>query len=184
MSTFAVIDGVTRTLANLIQTELGVAVDSQNSPAASISDTNPLIHVYLYRIEVNPFFRNQPFVTPSPGVVQDPPMGLNLLYLITPYGPDQSQIQLMLGQVIQLFHESPIIPTAALHASVADTTEAVRVLPRPLSMQEMTEFWRAFEQRSYRLSATYEVSLALIDSDVSRTVSRVEERRIEVRPAS
>ncbi len=180
MSIYTVIDGVTRTLAGFIEAQMPVPVNFEDSPADNIPDTNPLVHLYLYRVEINPFFANSAFLTPTQGEVQDPPIGLNLMYLITPRGPNQSQIQLTLGQVIKVFHDTPIIPPSAFHATLADTTEELRVVPRPLSLQEMTEFWRSFEQRSYRLSITYEVSVVLIDTDVSRPVSRVEERRVEV----
>jgi hypothetical protein len=44
----------------------------------------------------------------------------------------------------------------------------------------MTELSRVFGQRHYRLSITYEVSVALIDSTITRNVQRVEERHVTV----
>ena len=184
MSGFTVIDGVTRTLAGFLEAQTGIQVNFLESPVGDLNDNQSLIHLYLYRVEVNPFFTNSDFVSPSPSELRDPPIGLNLLYLITPYGTNESQIQLTLGEIIKVLHEHSIIPPSAFHASLADTTEELRVLPRALPLQEMTEFWRAFEQRSYRLSMTYEASAVLIDSDVSRTVSRVEERFVTVRTMS
>ena len=180
MSGYTVISGVTKTLAGLLKSATGVDVETDKSPAAAISDTSPLIHLYLYRVERNPFFANSDFLQPSPSTVQEPPIGLNLFYLITPYGNGEMQIQLTLGEIIQVFHNTPIIPPSAFDSSLADTTEELRVVLRALPFEQMLDFWKSFVQRSYRLSVTYEVSAVLIDSSVSRTVKRVEERRLEV----
>lgn len=180
MSSYTVINGTTRTLASFLLAETGVPVDNDRAPNDTIADATPLIHLYLYRVEINPFFTNDDWVRPSPQVREDPPIGLNLLYVITPYGSGQLEIQLTLGEVIHVFHRNPIIPPAHFDASLADTTQELRVVPRPLSLEQMTEFWRSFDQRSYRLSVAYEVSAVLIDTGVSREVVPVEERRLEV----
>ena len=180
MSAFTVIAGVTRTLGNFLHTETGVTVDMDRSPAASISETPPLIHLYLYRVEPNPYFENNDFLQPSPTVLQAPPLGVNLCYLVTPYANGQIQIQGILGQVMQVFHQTPIIPPSAYDPALADTTEELRVTRRNVSLETMTEFWRAFDGRSYRLGIVYEASVALISSDVVRGVQRVEERHLQV----
>ena len=180
MSSFTVIAGVTRTLSQFLNGATGITVDHDRAPNASIPDTAPLIHLYLYRVEINPFFTNNDWLEPSAGALQDPPIGLNLLYLVTPYGNGQIELQTTLGEVIKVFHETPIIPPSAFDPVLVDTTEELRVLPRKVRLQELTEFWRSFEQRSYRLSLAYEASAVLIDSEVSREVTRVEERHLVV----
>jgi hypothetical protein len=42
------------------------------------------------------------------------------------------------------------------------------------------ELWKSFERVPFRLSLAYEVSVVVIDSAVTRTVRRVQERRVEV----
>ncbi|MGH7393009.1 MAG: DUF4255 domain-containing protein [Candidatus Rokuibacteriota bacterium] len=180
MSGYTVIGGVTRTLGEFLRTETGVNVEYDRSPAEVIPDTGPLIHVYLYRVEPNPFFVNGDWIRASDTVLQQPPIGLNLHYLITPHGTGQLQIQVTLGEIIRVFHDHAIIPPAAYDAALAGSTEELRVVPRPRSLEEMTELWRAFEGRSYRLAATYEASVVLIDSGVTRTVTRVVERHVQV----
>lgn len=180
MSSFSVINGVTRTLHTFLNTATGVAVESDLSPAGVISDATPLIHLYLYRVERNPAFTNNDWVRPNTSTLQEPPIGLNLFYLITPYGNGQQQIQITLGEVVKVFHETPIIPPAAFDPALADTIEEVRVVLHPLPLDQMLELWKGFQQRSYRLSLTYEVSAVLIDSALTRPVRRVEERHLEV----
>jgi hypothetical protein len=182
VSGFAVISGVTRTLADVIRNATGVAVDVEKSPADDIADSTPLVHLYLYRVEQNSFFENNAWTRPAPTVLEAPPLGLNLFYLITPYGNGQIQVQRTLGEVMKVFHDLPVIPPSAFDPLLADTTEELRVVHRPMPLETMTEFWGAFEAKSYRLSVMYEASVALIDSSLSRVVSPVEERRVLVRP--
>jgi hypothetical protein len=180
MSDFRAIAGVTKTLAALLATATGVTVETEKSPADAISDANPLIHLYLYRVERNAFFTNNDLLATSDTQLQGPPIGMNLFYLITPFGNGQSQIQITLGEIIQVFNDQPIIPTALLDPSIADTTEELRVMQHPLPMDQITNLWQCFPNRPYRLSMTYEVSVILIDSTVNQTVTRVKERHLDL----
>lgn len=180
MSGYVVIGGVTRTLGEFLQAQTGVNVEYDRSPVDPIPDVAPLIHVYLYRIEQNRFFVNGDWVRQGDTVLQQPPIGLNLHYLITPHGVGQLQIQVTLGEIIRVFHDHPIIPPAAYDAALVGSTEELRVVQWPLALGELAELWRAFEGRSYRLSIAYEVSVVLIDSGITRPVTRVAERHVSV----
>lgn len=181
MSAYTVLSGVTKTLAGVLNAATGVDVEYDKAPDDNLQTNKPLIHLYLYRVEQNPFFNTADWIRPSPTELKHPPVGINLFYLITPYGQGQSQVQVTLGEIIRVFHETPIIPPTAFDPSLADTTEELRVVPHTLSLEAMTELWRSFEKRSYRLSLTYEASVALIDSTVTRTVVPVAERHVEVK---
>jgi hypothetical protein len=180
MSDFRAIAGVTKTLASFLKNATGVDTDSDHAPSDVISDAAPLIHLYLYRVEQNPAFINNDFLTPSDTVLQDPPAGLNLFYLITPYGPTQIEIQRTLGDVIQTFHETPIIPPSAFDPLLTNVTEELRVFPAPLTLEQMTDLCRCFGQRPYRIATTYEVSVVLIDSRDTRNIVRVAKRQLKV----
>lgn len=180
MSSFRVISGVTKTLSEFLKTATGLAVDHTHSPDQTIPDANSLIHIYLYRVEVNPFFANAEPLRPTPVTVQESPIGLNLLYLFTPYGPDQIEIQVTLGEIIKVFNDTPIIPPSAFDADLVGTTEELRVIPRSIELETLTDFWRSFEQRSYRLCLAYEVATVLIDAAGTRTITPVDERHVKV----
>jgi hypothetical protein len=177
---FAVLNGVTRTLAGVLRTATGLEVDSVRSPAEGIADTAPLIHLYLYRVAHNPFFENAAWSAPSATSLEAPPIGLNLFYLLTPYGADQSEIQVTLGEIIQVLHDNAIVAPAAYDPILVGTTEELRVVRHDVPLDTMLDFWRGFEGRSFRLSVCYEASVALIASTRSRTVTRVEERHVRV----
>jgi hypothetical protein len=181
MSDFRAISGVTKSLANFVNTQTGVAVEDTKAPSdTSISDSASLIHLYLYRVEYNPFFVNNNEIPASPTVLQSQPVGLNLFYLVTPYGSTQLDIQVTLGEVIRLFNDTPVLPPAFYDTSLTNVVEELKVIPKILTLDQMTELARVFGQRHYRLSVTYEVSVVLIDSTTTRNVTRVEERRVEM----
>ena len=41
--------------------------------------------------------------------LREPSLGLNLFYLITPYGSGQLQVQLTLGEIMHVFHDAPVV---------------------------------------------------------------------------
>jgi hypothetical protein len=60
-------------------------------------------------------------------------------------------------------------------------TEELRIVPHPLSLSESLDMWKSFGASvAYRLALTYEVSAVLIDSQVTRNVSRVSERVLDL----
>jgi hypothetical protein len=180
MSDFRAISGVTKSLAAFLKAQTGVDVENQKSPSDTIPDSNPLIHLYLYRVEYNPFFSNSDELVTSATVLSGPPVGLNLFYLITPYGPTQLDIQVTLGEVIKVFNDTPFIPPANYDPSLTNVIEELKVIPHLLTLDLMTELARVFGQRHYRLSMTYEVCVVLVDSTVTRNVTRVDERILNV----
>lgn len=181
MSAYTVIAGVTKTLAGVLFDATGVAVEYDKSPDDNFQTDQPLIHLYLYRVEPNPFFTNNDWIRGSPTTLVEPPIGLNLFYLITPYGKGQSQVQMTLGEIIKVFHESPIVSPSAFDPTLVGTTEELRIVYHPLTLETMTELWRSFEKRSYRLSLAYEASVVLIDSEIVRNVVPVAERHIRMK---
>ena len=181
MSDFRAISGITKSLSAFLKAQTGVDVENQKAPSDTISDSNPLIHLYLYRVEYNPFFTNSEEIVTSTSVLTGPPVGLNLFYLVTPYGPTQLDIQVTLGEVIKVFNDTPFIPPANYDPSLTNVIEELKVIPHMLTLDLMTELARVFGQRHYRLSMTYEVCVALVDSAVTRNVTRVDERVINVR---
>jgi hypothetical protein len=181
MSDFRAISGVTKSLAAFLKAQTGVDVESEKAPSDTISDSNPLIHLYLYRVEYNPFFTNSEEIATSSSVLTGPPVGLNLFYLVTPYGPTQLDIQVTLGEIIKVFNDSPAIPPANYDPSLTNVIEELKVIPHMLTLDQMTELARVFGQRHYRLSMTYEVCVTLVDSATTRNVMRVDERILKVR---
>jgi hypothetical protein len=182
MSAFTAIRDVTRTLDALLTTEVGITVDSDRSPS-ELAVATPLISLFLYRIERSASFANLGW---QPGGSSEqliaPPFGLNLHYLICAYGPTQVEIHATLGEVMRVLHDHAVIRAddPLLDPNLATMTEELRIVPHNLSLPDTMELWKSFERVPFRLSLAYEVSVAVIDSALSRTVRRVQERSLEV----
>lgn len=185
MSGFSAIRAVTDTLKALLQLQLpGMSVE-ETKPPLDVSSTTPLVGLYLYRVEHNPAMANMDWQPTSTDIqLAAPPLGVNLHYLITPYGPTELEIQQTLGEIMRGLHERPVIRAGdpLLAPELATMTEELRIVPRHTPLGDLIDLWRAFERMSYRLSLTYEVSAVLIDSRQVRNVQRVQERVLEVSP--
>lgn len=183
MSDFKAISATTKTLERLLVAKLAIPVETLLAPH-DISVMTPLVGIFLYRVEVNPFLANLDWKRTSGTQLAAPPFGLNMHYLITPYGPDLIEIQKTLGEVVRVFHDFPVVDAAdpLLAPELAGMTEELRIFPHPLPLNDMLELWKSFEKVPYRLALTYEVSAVLIDSAISRSVVPVQERNLELSP--
>jgi len=184
VSDFKAIAGATSTLERLLRAKLGIEVDTLHPPTEITATTPPLVGIFLYRVEINPFLVNLDWKRTGSTQLAAPPCGLNLDYLITPYGPDLIEIQRTLGEVIRTFHDFPVVDASdpLLSPELAGMTEELRIVPHPMALNDMIELWKSFEKLSYRLAVTYQVSVAVIDSTLSRSVLPVQERSLDLSP--
>lgn len=182
MSDHRSLAAVTTSLRRLLEDRMGaITIDVDNTPA-TLNGTSALVNLYLYRVERNPFTSNFDWAPDALGTLHAPPFGLNLHYLITPYGPTQTEIQRTLGEVMQVLHDQPVLRAGhpLLPPELAEIVEELRIVPRTLPLHEMLDLWRAFGERAFRLSLVYEVSAVLVDSLLTRTVHPVQQRVLDV----
>ena len=182
---FAAVYNVTRALRMLLHSQL---VNVSASAAVTLlppGDQLPAIsgvNLYLYRVLENPFSRNQPWrgdrATPPSN---QPALGLQLSYLLTPLGtrPDDASFELgddahtMLGVAMTALHENPIlndihIPAVSpspgfdsdtvLPDFLLNSYEQIKVTLLSTNLEELSKIWATINQ-PYRLSVAYEVSL-------------------------
>ena len=103
---------------------------------------------------------------------QPAPLALDLYYLITPYYHDDKTMEkVILGKVMQILYDNRILTGTDLHDIGSD--EEIKVLFNPISLDDLTKIWSAFQEVAYRLSVSYLVSPVRIDSMKSIKVSRV-----------
>jgi len=184
MSNFTAIRAVTDTLKALLIDELPGLNVEEKKPPVEVSSVTSLVGLYLYRVDQNPFAANLDWQPSAATQLRAPPLGINMHYLVTPYGPDELAIQQTIGEVMRAFHERPVIRAGdpVLSPDLSTMTEELRIVPRVLPLMEMLELWRAFERTSYRLCITYEVSMVLIDATRVRNVERVQEVLVDLVP--
>jgi len=183
MSNYLAIATVTAALQQVLQGPVGNAVSGAsvgfNRPDGKSSGKGPTVNVYLYRVAPNAAYRNVDLPTRrSDGtVVQTPQAALDLYYLLTFRGSDDKlEPQRMLGAVASTLHSQPLLSTQNIAAAVTEFSflagsgldtqvERVRFTPTALSLEEFSKLWSAFFQVEYSLSAAYQASVVLIESD-------------------
>ena len=174
MSNALAIAAVTTTLHSLLERILGVDVTTKPLDQARKTTADQL-NLFLYHTSFNGALRNMPMPSRAkPGETAEPPLALNLYYLVTAYGrnDNDSFAHQLLGQAMGLLHDHPLLDPAEIRdATLADLpasdlhlqVERVRITPQPMMLEEMSKLWTTF-QTQYRISAAYQVSVVLIES--------------------
>ena len=128
------------------------------------------LNLFLYSVGPNGAWRNHDLPTERPGERGRPPLALNLQYLLTVYADDEVESHKLLGIAVRALSDHPILLPAELSTppGVASAPNAlferVHVTLQPLSIEELSKLWGAF-QSQFRLSVAYEASAALIESE-------------------
>jgi len=188
------IASVTAVLKNLLDNEL-----IQLSATASMGDVSITVqppdriptgaeertqlNLWLYRLTPNSGRRRSGTFSTQADLLENPPLALDLHYLLTAYGERDFQAEILLGHAIQLLHETPILTRETIRvalasgsssrasgtalpllsaSNLADQLEQIKISPEFLSMEEMSKLWSTLQTRS-RLSVTYQASMVLIE---------------------
>jgi hypothetical protein len=199
MSNALALAGVTAVLKDLLDTGLiehqvtdamgaGVTVSSMPPDAVPIEgpDAKPRLNLFLFQVAQNAGWRNVdlPSRDSRGRRVSNPPLALDLHYLLTAYGFDELQAEVLLGYGLQLLHENPVIERAAIRtalnpspvsgsllpsiyqalssADLAEQVELLKIVPMTIGAEEMSRFWAAL-QAHYRPTASFQVSVVLIE---------------------
>jgi hypothetical protein len=141
------------------------------------------LNLFLYHVAPNPAWRNAGLPSRDQGGVRlsNPPLALDLYYLLTAYGKNDLEIDILLGHAVQLLHEKPVLTREAIRkwlttarggsgveqalstSELAEQVEMIKLCPQPMSTEEISKLWAAF-QTNYRPSVAYQASVVLIES--------------------
>jgi hypothetical protein len=168
------------------------------------------LNLFLYQVTPNAGWRNVglPSRDSRGERISNPPLALDLHYLLTAYGALEFHSEILLGYGMQLLHESPVLTRDAIRQSLAPPTpvggggglppelqvlftselaeqvELIKIALENLNTEEMSRMWTAF-QSHYRPTAAYQVSVVLIESRrPTRSTLPVRARNIYVVPFS
>jgi hypothetical protein len=184
MSNPLAIAAATCTLRNLLLAQIplldsdlsDISVTLQPPDVARKGVSVAQLNLFLYQVVYNAAWRNMDM----PGRVRagesaQPPLALNLHYLLTAWGRGEADPDAVSHRVIaaamSFLHDRPLldrddIRNALLNNDLADQIERVRITPLPQSVEEISKLWTAF-QTNYRVSSAYEATVVLIDSRAS-----------------
>ena len=195
MSDYLAVGGVTAVLMWLLNQELQAAGPSSILPSAvSItavspdlitvgSNEQPQLNLFLYYVSLNPALRNLdlPSLDGAGNKVSNPPLALNLHYLVSGYGTTpQTQLigEVLLGWGMKVLHDNAVVSRASIQAALsaqssqtsvaylalstlAGQAEHLRITPEALTIEEIYRLWPAFQAR-YRPSSAFQVSVVVI----------------------
>lgn len=129
------------------------------------------LNVFLHLTLVNGAWRNMDLPQQvKSGETVEPPLPVNLYYLITAYGRNNDDVfaHRILGQAMSILHDHPVLSRAEIQAALPgndlhEQIERVRITPQSMSVDEMSKLWTTF-QTQYRISAAYQAAVVLIES--------------------
>jgi hypothetical protein len=150
------------------------------------ADEKSQLNIFLYQVAPNQGWRNVGL--PSRSIngerLTNPPLALDLRYLITAYGKEEFHADALLGYAMQVLHENPLLTRDMINATLkpalpagvtlppglgmistsdlADQVELVKITPAYLGAEEMSRLWSAM-QAKYRPTAVYVLSVVLIE---------------------
>lgn len=172
------------------------------------NDQQSQLNLFLYQVTPNAAWRNVglPARNAAGERISNPPLALNLHYLLTAYGAQDLHAEILLGYGMQLFHETPVLPRKAIRTSLenpaqvgsgsglptamqalftselAEQVEQIKIVPETLNTEEISRLWAAFAA-NYRPTAAYQASVVLIESKQSiKSALPVAERKIYAFP--
>jgi hypothetical protein len=137
-------------------------------PPGDTLDDSAIASLYLYHVDLNQHLRNQP---PLPDRAADdlfrrPPLPLQLRYLFTPVDADDLTNQLLLGRLLQHFHDFPSFATLSgepIGDSHGGASRELRVRPDLLSIEQLAQLWNALST-PYRVAVSLMVEVLAVDS--------------------
>ena len=213
MSTPLALATVTAVLQNFIQNSitdhdlaatLGGSITVSAEPPDRIDNgaSSPdRINLFLFQATENQGWRN--VALPSRNAdgdrINNPPLALDLSYLLTAYGSGPLHAEALLGLAMFVLHEMPVLTRDAIRAvtvappqppllaglqasELADQIEQIKVAPQVMSVEEISKIWSAL-QSQYRPTAVYKVTVVLVESQSSvRPTLPVRARNLKVIP--
>ena len=159
------------------------------------------INLFLFQATENQGWRNNDLPTHNANGdrISNPPLALDLSYLLTAYGSADFHAEVLLGHAMSVLHEMPVftrdairaaipvpppttLPNALTNANLADQIEQIKIVPQVMPVEEISKIWSAL-QSQYRPTAVYKATVVLIETDKSvRPTLPVRARNLKVIP--
>ena len=168
---------------DLVKTELGDGSTLQNQ-----------VNLFLHQVSYNATWRN----TGHPKLAADgktqlknPPLALDLHYLLTAYGSNDWQAEGLLGYALLMLHENPVLTRQDIRnaflalpgadpgnllsgpvgtSGLADQIEMIKITPSTMGREEMAWIWTALKA-DYRPSYAFQVSVVLMEQPATLSLA-------------
>lgn len=149
------------------------------------------LNLFLFHLQPNAGWRNRGLPSRDGNGVRtsNPPLALDLFYLVTAWGKLDFEAEILLGYAMQLFHEFPVLTREVIRktfetnpvidgdllpakyqnlaaSALADQIELLKITPHVMGSEETSKLWSAI-QVNYRPSVAYQVSVVLIETEAA-----------------
>jgi uncharacterized protein DUF4255 len=136
------------------------------------------LSLYLYHVEEESSRKNLPAPPGNTPPVRYREMGLNLYYVLTAHGGEQTdpyvREQRLIGIALKAFHDFPILTANTQIGTGPDPfvfppalrrgSDKLRLVLRPVTMEDLNKLWTATTV-ALRLSTVYQVSVVLLEAE-------------------
>lgn len=189
MSTALAIAATTAVIRETLQTRLnnvplgpmaGVTVSALPPDRLGLGaeDAN-VLNLFLYQVTPNVGWRNMdlPSRDSAGNLLSNPPLALDLHYMMTAYGQEDLEAEVILGYGLQAMHELSVITRAAIQnafsgpltammalvagAELDQQQELVKITPEYLPAEQLAQLWTGFQDK-YRPTAGFLATTVLI----------------------
>jgi hypothetical protein len=154
------------------------------------ADAPSQLNLFLYQVTPNLGWRNVglPSRNANGDRVTNPPLALDLHYLLTAYASRDLHAEILLGYAMQILHETPGLSREAIRRGLGDPglsvdptnllppdlraiatsgldeqVEAIKITPQGMAPDDMSKLWTALQSK-LRPSVMYTASVVLIES--------------------
>jgi hypothetical protein len=161
-----------------------IAPDIVQSNLGTGSIAHLQVNLFMHQVTPNAAWRNVdlPSLAPDGSTrLKNPPLALDLHYLLTAYASEDTQAEALLGYALLMMHENPVLPRAQINTALtslpatnpfhtvlgasglADQFEMLKLTPVTLGREEMAWLWTALKA-DYRPTFAFDVSVVLMQS--------------------
>ncbi|MFC4158628.1 DUF4255 domain-containing protein [Chitinimonas lacunae] len=148
---------------------IGTMIVTLDNPQELEEKENEGVSIWLYLLQREECTLNRPLRRVAADKLERRPLPLRLHYLITPLVDhstrnDATELeQLILGKILQTFHDESSLSGARLLASLAGSGLELFMRLETLSLEEITRVWDALD-KPYQLCVSFELSIVPITS--------------------
>jgi hypothetical protein len=138
------------------------------------------ISLFLYRILPNGTFRTPPGRIGPNGERYDTKLPLDLHFLLTAWAKEASLQQALLGWMMRILEDTPILPYGLLERSLAGVfqpDEAVEIVLAELNTEDLLHIWETLPHANYQLSVAYMARNVRLESSRASAVGRTVQKR-------
>ncbi len=163
-------------LSNVLKKVKNITQPNVSLKPPSDIDSKSNLGLFRYKIQENSFYKNLETKYIAPDKIQNPPLVVDLFYLLTPYvEPEQSGE--ILTKIMQAFHDVPVLAGSNLKEDLQKSgNNELKISLNSLKMDELNHLWSLFGGKPYKMSLSYVVTPVIIPSGIQMNANLVIEK--------